>query len=164
MPNPGYVCLVEILARIEREPYHWPVGRVTFQKIAYFATEMGLPTGLHFVRGSYGPFSPEVQSLVTSLVNNGLIHEVQLGKMFAVKVGPTYKDAVQTFGPELEQWESIINRITDLFLRMRTHEAEVAATVHFTAQALYREVGTGVRNRGGNDRFRMMKALKPYEI
>ncbi len=142
--NPAYVCLVEILARIEREPYHYPVGRVTFQKIAYFATEMRLPTGLHFVRGSYGPFSPEVQSLVTSLVNNGLIHEVQLGKMFAVKVGPTYKDAVQAFGPELEQWESTINRITDLFLRMRTHEAEVAATVHFTAQALYREVGTGV--------------------
>jgi hypothetical protein len=29
------VGLVEILARLEQEPYHWPIGRVTFQKITY---------------------------------------------------------------------------------------------------------------------------------
>jgi uncharacterized protein YwgA/O-acetyl-ADP-ribose deacetylase (regulator of RNase III) len=142
--NPAYVCLVEILARIEREPYHWPIGRTTFQKITYFATELGLPTGLHFVRGSYGPFSQDVRQLITRLVNNGLIQEVQLGNMFAIQPGPTYRDAAQTFRTELAQWESIINRIADLFLRMRTHEAEVAATVHFTAQALGRESQTPV--------------------
>jgi uncharacterized protein YwgA/O-acetyl-ADP-ribose deacetylase (regulator of RNase III) len=134
--NPAYIGLVEILARIEREPYHWPVGRVTFQKIAYFATALGLPTDLHFVRGSYGPFSPDLHPLITRLVNNGLIREVQLGRMFSVKPGPTYGDAAKTFRSELTQWESIINRITDLFLRMRTQEAEVAATVHFTAETL----------------------------
>ena len=137
--NPAYICLVEILARIEHEPYHWPVGRVTFQKIAYFATELGLPTGLHFVRGSYGPFSPDLRPLITRLVNNGLIQEIQLGRMFALKPGPTYRDAARAFQTELERWESIINRITDLFLRMRTQEAEVAATVYFTARALDRE-------------------------
>jgi uncharacterized protein YwgA/O-acetyl-ADP-ribose deacetylase (regulator of RNase III) len=142
--NPAYVCLVEILARIEREPYHWPIGRTSFQKITYFATELGLPTGLHFVRGSYGPFSQDVRQLITRLVNNGLIQEVQLGNMFAIQPGPTYRDAAQTFRTELAQWESIINRIADLFLRMRTHEAEVAATVHFTAQALGRESQTPV--------------------
>jgi hypothetical protein len=134
--NPAHIGLVEILARIEREPYHWPVGRITFQKIAYFATALGLPTGLHFVRGSYGPFSPDLHPLITRLVNNGLIQEVQLGRMFAVKPGPTYGDAANAFRAELTQWEPLINRITDLFLRMRTQEAEVAATVHFTAQAL----------------------------
>ncbi len=142
--NPAYVCLVEILAHIQREPYHWPVGRVTFQKIAYFATELGLPTGLHFVRGSYGPFSSELQPLITRLVNNGLIQEVQLGKMFAIKPGPTYRDATKVFRTELEQWHPIVDRITDLFLRMRTQEAEIAATVHFTAQALDREAGNTV--------------------
>jgi uncharacterized protein YwgA/O-acetyl-ADP-ribose deacetylase (regulator of RNase III) len=137
--NPAYVCLVEILARIEREPYHWPIGRIIFQKIAYFATELGLPTGLHFVRGSYGPFSSDVRPLVTRLVNNGLIQEVQRGNMFAIQPGPTYRDAVQAFRHELAQWESVIHRITDLFLRMQTQEAEIAATVHFTAQLLNRE-------------------------
>ena len=134
--NPAYIALVEILARIDREPYHWPTGRVTFQKIAYFATVLGLPTGLQFVRGSYGPFSSDLHQLTTRLVNNGLIQEIQLGRMFSVKPGPTYKDAVQAFRTELAQWETIIDRISDLFLRMRTQEAEVAATVHFTAQTL----------------------------
>jgi hypothetical protein len=71
--EPRSVCLVEILVRIEREPFHWPVGRVIFHKMAYFATEAVLHTGLHFVRESYGPFSPEVQALITRLVNNGVI-------------------------------------------------------------------------------------------
>src|SRR6266566_3992804 len=134
--DPASIGLVEILARIGREPYHCPVGRITFQKIAYFATALGLPTGLHFVRGSYGPFSPDLHPLITRLVNNSLIQELQLGIMFAVKPGPTYGDAANAFRAELTQWEPLINRITDLFLRMRTQEAEVAATVHFTAQAL----------------------------
>lgn len=134
--HPAYIGLVEILARIEREPYHWPIGRVTFQKIAYFATVLGLPTGLQFTRGSYGPFSSDIHQLTTRLVNNGLIQETRLGNMFSVKPGPTYRDAEQAFRSELVQWEPLIERISDLFLRMRTQEAEVAATVHFTAIAL----------------------------
>ncbi len=134
--NPAYIGLVEILARIEQEPYHWPVGRVTFQKIAYFATISGLPTGMHFVRGSYGPFSSELRQLMTRLVNNGLIQEKPLGNMFSVQPGPTYRDAAQAFRVELAQWETLIDRISDLFLRMNTQDAERAATVHFTAQAL----------------------------
>src|SRR3990172_11331207 len=31
--QPGWVALVEILRRLEEQPYHWPVGRITFQKI-----------------------------------------------------------------------------------------------------------------------------------
>src|SRR5947209_4054621 len=93
--NPAYVGLVEILARIERELYHWPVGRVIFQKITYFATELGLPTNLHFGRGSYGPFSPDLRPLITKLVNTGLIQEEQIGRMFSVKPGPTYSDAAK---------------------------------------------------------------------
>src|SRR5437016_4326963 len=93
--DPAYIGLVEILARIESEPYHRPIGRITFQKIAYFATQLGLPTNLHFERGSYGPFSPSLQPIITQLVNNGLIREEQLGRMFAVKLGPTYPDAAK---------------------------------------------------------------------
>lgn len=131
--------LVAILDRIEREPYHWPVGRTIFQKIAYFATESGLPTDLEYSRGSYGPFAAELKALITRLVNNGLIREKHLGRMFVVKPGPTYRDATRVFRAELEQWDPIIGRIVDFFLRMRTQEAEVAATVHFAARSLARE-------------------------
>lgn len=136
--DPAWVALVEVVARIEREPYHWPVGRTTFQKIAYFATEAGLPTSLSYIRGSYGPFSSDLKRLVTRLVNNGLLREQRLGRMLALKPGPTYADATKAYWAQLERWAPIIDRIADLFLRLRTDQAEVAATVHFAAQSAVR--------------------------
>jgi O-acetyl-ADP-ribose deacetylase (regulator of RNase III) len=88
--KPAWVAVVEILRRIEEQPYHWPVGRTTFQKITYVATEEGLPTELHYQKGSYGPFSQEVKGLIARLINNGLIREERLGRMLAVKVGATF--------------------------------------------------------------------------
>ena len=67
--KPAWVALVEILNRIENQKYHWPVGRTIFQKIAYVATEEGLPTDLHYQRSSYGPFAPELKRAMTGLVN-----------------------------------------------------------------------------------------------
>lgn len=72
--KPGLIGVVEILARIDHEPYHWPIGRTMWQKIAYFATEEGLPTGLDYSRGDFGPFASGLKLATTQLVNNGLIH------------------------------------------------------------------------------------------
>ncbi len=55
--RPAWVALVEILRRINEEPFRKPVGHTIFQKIAYLATEEGLPTGLDFGKGSFGPFA-----------------------------------------------------------------------------------------------------------
>jgi uncharacterized protein YwgA/O-acetyl-ADP-ribose deacetylase (regulator of RNase III) len=134
--EPGLVALIEILERIEREPYHWPVGRTTFQKIAYFATESGIPTGLQYQRGSYGPYSPHLKQLETKLVNNGLIREERLGRMFAVRVGQTFADARRAYEEQLRHWEPLVAKLADLFMRMQTDQAEVAATVHFVAREL----------------------------
>lgn len=134
--KPAWVALVEILNRIEQQPYHWPVGRTMFQKIAYVATEEGLPTGLQYQRGSYGPFSPNVKALVTSLVNNGLIHEERLGRMLALRTGRTYPDARKAYATDLERWEPVIEKIADLFMRMNTKRAETVATVLFASRAL----------------------------
>ena len=50
--QPSWVGLVEILQRLEEQPYHPPVGRIIFQEIAYVATEEGLPTGAGSGAGS----------------------------------------------------------------------------------------------------------------
>ena len=134
--KPAWVALVEILSRLEQEPYHWPVGRTTFQEIAYIATQEGLPTGLHYQKSSFGPFSPELKGIITRLVNNGLIREEQLGRMFAVKVGPTFEDARKAYLTDLAKWESIIEKTADLFMRMQTRQSEVVATVLFAANTL----------------------------
>jgi len=134
--EPAWVALVEILARVEKEPYHWPVGRTTFQKIAYFATESGIPTGLHYRRGSFGPYTPELKALITKLANNALIREERFGQMFAVKVGQTFADARRAYKGELERWDDVIEKLADLFMRMNTQQAELVATVHLAANSL----------------------------
>jgi len=134
--EPGFIPIIEVLRRMENMPYHWPVGRVTFQKIAYFGTLMNLKTGLEYQRRSFGPFSPQLKSKLTKLVNNGLISEEKLGTMFKVKVGKTFRDARESFKDEIKTNESIIEKLVDLFCRLNTKQAELAATVVFTWQEL----------------------------
>jgi O-acetyl-ADP-ribose deacetylase (regulator of RNase III)/uncharacterized protein YwgA len=138
----GWVALVAILSRIEAEPYHWPIGRTTFQKIAYFAKAAGIETGLEFTRASFGPHTPELKQVLTRLVNNGLITERRRGRMFEVRVGPTFADAATGFADDLTRWEQAIDRVADLFLRInRAPDAELASTAHYAAERLRRRAG-----------------------
>jgi O-acetyl-ADP-ribose deacetylase (regulator of RNase III)/uncharacterized protein YwgA len=134
----GWVALVEVLKRVQEEPYHWPIGRVAFQKIAYVVTKERIPTGLQFKRHSFGPFSPEFTSLVLSrLINNGLIREEKRGSLLAVKVGGTFEDARKAYIEDLKRWEPRIARIADLFMRVNgSHQSELVATVMFVADEL----------------------------
>lgn len=139
--KPDWVAIVEILARIEAEPYHWPIGRVAFQKIAYFATEAGLSTDLVYSQGSFGPYASTLKFKITQVVNNGLIREERLGQMFRVIVGPTFKDAREAYQKGIKEREEAIGRVVNLFLRMKTQQAEAAATVHFAAKSLAEKSG-----------------------
>ena len=134
--KPAYVALVEIVRRLEKQPYHHPVGHTIFQKIAYVATEEGLPTGLEYTQGSYGPFSPDMKKMETRLTNNGLISEAKLGRMMVIHPGRTFEDARQVYASDLNQWETIMERITDLFMRMDTRQAELTTTVLYSARHL----------------------------
>lgn len=139
--EPSHIALAEILRRIEREPYHYPVGHVTFQKLAYFATVRGIPTGLKFNRSSFGPFASDLKGVTSQLVNNGLIREEPQGSMIRVLPGPSLSDARERFAPDLLGWEREIDQVTDLLARMPGREAEVAATVHFAATELLARLG-----------------------
>jgi uncharacterized protein YwgA/O-acetyl-ADP-ribose deacetylase (regulator of RNase III) len=140
--EPGSIALAAIVEEVSKERYHWPIGRVGFQKLAYFATEAGIPTGLAYRRGSYGPYAPEVKSILSKLINNGLIVERKRGRMLATYIGPTYSDARKSYEPFLSRWQPQIAKIVDLVVRMNTEDAEIAATVHFAANRLREAKGT----------------------
>ena len=72
---------------------------------------------------------------------NGLVEEEALGRMFAIKVGPTYSDARGKYGNFLEEWSGLIQRLTDFFLRLNTRQAEIAATIHYASKYLTRPRG-----------------------
>jgi len=140
--NPAWAALVEILYRIEKQPYHWPTGRTIFQKIAYISTQEGLPTGFQYQKASFGPFSKELKNTLTKLINNNLLQEQRLGRMFMVKVGPNYEKVRKNFQPFFDKWSAIIEKTTDLFVRMNTNEAEIVATVIFATANLKKNKNT----------------------
>lgn len=140
--EPAWVALAATVARIHEDPHHWPIGKTSFQKLAYFATVAGLPTRLAFTKGRHGPYAPGLTSIATRLVNNGLIQERRLGRMTALSLGQTYEAAERANVANLSEWSHVVDRVADLFARFpRTRDAELAASVHFSAVTLQRELG-----------------------
>lgn len=137
--KPGWIAIVEILRRVEQEKYHWPVGHTTFQKIVCVANREGIPVELVHVRGSYGPFSKDLNGVKARLINNGLLKEDQVGRMFKIQVGPTFKDASKAYQEDLQNWEDKIEKVADLFKRVNTKQAEIIATILFVADELKAE-------------------------
>ena len=139
--DPAWVTLAEAVSRIESRSIHWPVGRVRFQKIAYFLEALGVPLGLSHERNSYGPYSPALKPITARLLNNGLLAEERKGNMIEMKVGITFDDARNAYGEALENWQPAVDRVADLFARMRTDQAELAASVHLVAAELSTSLG-----------------------
>jgi uncharacterized protein YwgA len=157
---PSWVALVEIVHRLEQEPYRWPVGRTMFQKIAYFATEEGLPTNLEYSKSSFGPFASGLKRLQAKLMNNGLLTERKSrGNMYVIEVGPSYADGVAAYREELSEWGEIIDRVADLFMRFSTTKAEIAATAHFAATRMVKIA----RNERPTE-AQVLKAVKAWKI
>ncbi len=156
--NPAWIALVEVVDRVLREKYHWPIGRTIFQKLAYFATIKGLPTELKFVKASYGPYCEQLKPLNTKLINNGIIKEKELGKMISIEPGPTFYESRQKYSEKIKQWNDIINKVTDLILRMKTTNAETAATVTYTAQMLTEDTG---KKPNSQEVFAAVRQWKP---
>lgn len=134
--NPAWVALTEIVYRIEQQKYHMPVGRTIFQKIAYVATALGLPTELNYVRASFGPYCHELNDVKKRLANAGLIQEQRLGKMYRVLPGLNYASARDKYCEDIKKWDDLIDKTADLFLRLDTHRAEVVTTVLFIEKEL----------------------------
>lgn len=135
--NPEWVALVEVVRELGRQPYANPVGRTIFQKVAYVLTEMGVDTGFHFGKGSYGPFAEEVKPALHEMANRNWMREEQLGKMTALRAAPQYEEDRKKFADVVERHQKIIAKTVDLFSRIKnTDQAEEVVTVLFASREL----------------------------
>jgi uncharacterized protein YwgA/O-acetyl-ADP-ribose deacetylase (regulator of RNase III) len=139
--EPWLVAIAETVRRLESQRYHWPVGRTMLQKIVYFATVAGLPTGLEFVRASFGPFAPDLKAAVGRMQNNGILTEQHHDRMIEIRTGSALADASASYSDHLAEWSDLIDRLVDLAARFDTKGAEVAATVHFASEQLRNQLG-----------------------
>jgi O-acetyl-ADP-ribose deacetylase (regulator of RNase III)/uncharacterized protein YwgA len=135
--NAVWVALLDIVNQLQQQPYANPVGRTIFQKISYVFTEQGADTGFQFKQGSYGPFSPEVKDALSVFANANLIHEQQLGRMTALRVGAEYGAIKSKYIDQIKPFEKKINKTVDLFSRIKsTTQAEEVTTVLYAARML----------------------------
>jgi O-acetyl-ADP-ribose deacetylase (regulator of RNase III)/uncharacterized protein YwgA len=135
--NPDWVVLMEVVRELGQQPYANPVGRVVFQKIAYVLTEMGVPTGFRFGKGSYGPFSDDVGRALHVFANRNWVHEEPLGRMIALRVSEQYERDRGAQRETIERHARKVHKAVDLFSRIKsTEQAEEVLTVLFASREL----------------------------
>lgn len=134
-PNPSWIALLEVLRDLQAQPYANPVGRTIFQKISYVLTEMGVPTGFEFGKGSYGPFSGDMKAALHDFANRNWLQEAQLGKMIAYRVSDQYEADRRRLGFEIDSYRKKIDKAVDLFSRIKsTEQAEEVATIIYACR------------------------------
>jgi len=135
--KPEWIVLMEVLRELEAQPYANPVGRTIFQKISYVVTEMGVPTGFQFDKGSYGPFSGDVKLALHDFANRNWLNEQQLGRMIALRVAPQYAKDRSQYKEQIDRYQRKIDKTVDLFSRIKsTEQAEEVLTVFFAVRQL----------------------------
>ena len=132
-----WIVLMEVLRELEAQPYANPVGRTIFQKISYIVTEMGVPTGFKFDKGSYGPFSADVKTALHVFANRNWLHEQGLGRMIALRTAPQYEKERGRYKDQIDHYSGEIAKTVDLFSRIKsTEQAEEVLTVLFATRQL----------------------------
>lgn len=135
--NPSWVAVIEVLRELEAQPYTNPVGRTIFQKICYLLTEMGVPTGFEFGKGSYGPFSGDVKAALHDFANRNWLREQPIGQMIALKVGAQYEADRPSYADQIAGHRKKIEKAVDLFSRIKnTEQAEEVMTVLYANRQL----------------------------
>lgn len=135
--NPDWVVLMEVLRELGLQLYANPVGRTIFLKICYVVTEMGVPTGFRFNKGSYGPFSPDVARALHVFANRNWVQEAPVGRMIALRVGEQYERDRGALREPIKHYRKKIDKAVDLFSRIKsTEQAEEVLTVLFASREL----------------------------
>ncbi len=147
--RPGWVALLEVVRRLQEQPYTNPVGRIIFQKIGYVMTDLGVPTGLDYGKGRYGPFSADMGELLTVLANKNWWVEESLGSMKRIRVQDRFQKESSPFAADLEAFEPQIDKTVDLFCRIKsTAQAEEVATVLYAMRKLKVETNGEISEKG----------------
>ncbi|KGS88430.1 macro domain-containing protein [Burkholderia pseudomallei] len=135
--KPEWAVLIEILRELQIQPYANPVGRTIFQKICYIATEMGIPTGFTFGKGSYGPFSEDVGKALHVFANKNWLQEEQLGRMISMRVTPQFERDMKNYTEYIDANRKKIDKAVDLFSRIKsTEQAEEVLTVLYASRQI----------------------------
>ena len=137
--NKYWYLILYTVQQLNKDRYSLSVGRTIFQKVCYILTRAGIPTGFHFVEGSYGPYAKEVKQAIMVLSNANLMREEQSQKMVKTVVSSKFVLPDEFTKVELQKTDKAI----DLLSRIKnTDQAEMVATVLFSYDELLEKMNS----------------------
>jgi len=110
------------------------LGKTKLQKSLYFLQEsQGVPLGFDFVMYHYGPYSNDIDSVLTEMSARGTIEIVGYprGDWVGYEIRPTKEEAAVP--PE---YAKQIERVAGFFSRLDAQQTELCATIHFVKSIL----------------------------
>lgn len=135
--NKYWMLILYTIKQLNNDKYALSVGRVIFQKVCYILTKSGIPTQFNFEKGTYGPYSTEVNDAVKILSNTNLMTEEVRGSMIETIVSDNF---VLKYNDYTEDELFKVDRAIDLLSRIKnTHQAELITTVLFSYEILAKE-------------------------
>lgn len=135
----GQICknwflVLHIVKLLESSKYSVKVGRTIFQKICYVLARYGTDLQLHFVKGTYGPYSQDIKEMIAILSNQNLITEEEYGKMLLLRVSDRFSFHKENYS-EIDLNNAA--KTFDLFRRIKdTEQAELITTILFSYDSL----------------------------
>lgn len=137
--NNKWLLILEVVHQVNKQQYSLHVGRVIFQKICYVLTRSGIKTGFTFIKGSYGPYSPQVKKSITALSNANLMIETQRRDQNMVETQVTQNFVFDSSLYSMKELQCL-DRTVDLFCRIKnTNQAEMMTTVMFSYDSLKKQ-------------------------
>lgn len=132
--NPNWYLLLYVVQELSKNRYSLHVGRTIFQKICYVLTRNGADMGFVFTKGTYGPYSSQINEAIMLLSNANLMQETSFGRMMKMSVSTDFLfDKTKFSDTEIIAAEKTI----DLFSRIKNSEqAEMIATVLYAYDCL----------------------------
>lgn len=107
-------------------------GKKAFQKVFYFLTECGVPTGLNYSLYHYGPYSSDLDYNTEQLELSGAIKVIPKGRGYEIIEGD--KAQLLSNNVNIENSSELINVILKELPLDNPMQLELLSTTHYAAK------------------------------
>lgn len=135
--NDKWLCILEVIKRLNENTYASRTGRTGYQKICYMLDYYRLNLGFKFEQGSFGPYSVEAKQAFNQMSNANLLYEKKFGKMDAIFTTEHYLKLAKNKCYVLDTYNGVIDNVVDVFSRIKnTAQAEIFTTIIYAYKNL----------------------------
>lgn len=130
----NWYLVLHMINLLKHSEYNVVVGRTIFQKIFYLLDYFGINMNIKFYKGSFGPYSPEINEIVSFFSRNNLVIEKNYNKIITIVPTENYVFDKNKYSEDIM---NKFNCVYELFKTFRnTYYAEMVSTIIFSYEQL----------------------------